>query len=93
MTAQYDVIQFLQSYETHTVLRNGMKCIPVLILKSLKHTDFLKQIIFLKSINSLFKVDFKATGKRTTLSSSENRMVSTIYTFFFKPNNLNVHKS
>ena len=34
MTTQYDVIPFLQWYETHTMLRNGMKCIPVLILKS-----------------------------------------------------------
>ena len=29
---------FLQWYETHTMLCNGMKCIPVLILKSQRHT-------------------------------------------------------
>ena len=28
----------LQCYETHTMLCNGMKCIPVLILKSLRHS-------------------------------------------------------
>ena len=28
----------LQWYETHTMLCNGMKCIPVLILKSQRHT-------------------------------------------------------
>ena len=50
MTTQYDVIPFLQWYETHTMLRNGMKCIPV------KDTHFLKQIVFLKSLNSLLSL-------------------------------------
>ena len=30
----------LQWYETHTMLCNGMKCIPELILKSQRHTFF-----------------------------------------------------
>ena len=34
------------------MLLSFLSCIPVLILK-VKHSDFLKQIIFLKSINSL----------------------------------------
>ena len=32
------LISFLQWYKTHTMLRNGVKCIPVQILKSQKHT-------------------------------------------------------
>ena len=43
----------LQWYETHVMLCNGMKCIPVLILKSQRHT-FSQTNNFLKSINSLF---------------------------------------
>ena len=45
----------LQWYETNTMLCSGMKCIPVLILKSQRHT-FSQQIIFLKPINSLFSM-------------------------------------
>ena len=41
----------LQWYETHTMLCNGMKCIPVLILKS-RHT-FSQTIIF-SQINKFF---------------------------------------
>ena len=76
MKTQYDVIPFLKSYETQWYEMHTSSNFEML------KTDFLKQIFFLKSINSLFKVDFKATGKRSTLSSSENRMVSTIYTYF-----------
>ena len=44
-----------------------------------------------QTYTDITKVDFKATGKRSILSSSENRKVSTIYTYFqFKPNNLNL---
>ena len=42
----------LQWYETHTMLCNGMKCIPVLILKSHRHT--FSQTINFSQINKFF---------------------------------------
>ena len=44
----------LQWYETHTMLCNGMKCIPVLFWK-VKDTHFLKQIFFFQ-INKFFVI-------------------------------------
>ena len=42
----------LQWYETHTMLCNGMKCIPVLILKNLKTHIFSNK--YVSQINKFF---------------------------------------
>ena len=63
----------IQWYDTHTILCNGMKCTPVPILKSQRHTFSQQKIFFLKSINSLFNMVCSSLETWTGLKGILNR--------------------